>query len=122
MACVESDSFSTIQRILVKDVCMQTFKLFKSNFIIPGFQVVVWGKFGQCLNNLKTNFRASSRTIICPLTPLISGVCAMPLSTNLIFLTGSLRKLSLETMVTVLTILSHCRQAPSCTTSSRVGE
>lgn len=43
-------------------------------------QVVRWGRFGQCLINLKTKYRASSITrITCPLAPLISGVCAIRL-------------------------------------------
>lgn len=53
-------------------------ELFDSSFITAVSQVVVWGNLGQCLINLKTNIRASSMTrIICPLTPLISGVCAI---------------------------------------------
>lgn len=76
-----------------RDLCEQTFKLSESYFITLVSPVVVRGKFAQCLINLKTNFRASSVTIIiCPLTPLISGVCAIPLSTSLLLLTASLRK------------------------------
>lgn len=43
-----------------RDLGMQTLKLIESNFITPVSEVVAWGKFGQCLINLKTNFRASS--------------------------------------------------------------
>lgn len=76
-----------------RDLCEQTFKLSESYFITLVSPVVVRGKFAQCLINLKTNFRASSVTIIIwLLTPLISGVCAIPLSTSLLLLTASLRK------------------------------
>ena len=62
-----------------RDLCKQTFKLFESYFITLVSQVVVRGKFGQCLINLKTNFRASSVTIIiCPL--LLFQECVLFLS------------------------------------------
>lgn len=57
-----------------------SWSLFESSFIMFVSQVVRWGRFGQCLINLKTKCRASSITrIICPLAPLISGVCAIHL-------------------------------------------
>lgn len=77
----------------MKDLCIANLESLKAISVTPVSQVGVWGKFGQCLNNLKTNFRASSMTIIiCPLTPLISGVCAIPLSTSLLFVPASVRE------------------------------
>lgn len=47
-----------------RDLCIQTLKLIESNFMTSVSQVTVSGKFGQCLINLKNNFRASHMTII----------------------------------------------------------
>lgn len=72
---------------------MQTLKVIENYFITPVSQIAVWGKLGQCLTNLKTNFRALSMTIIiCPLTPCIPGVCAIPLSTSLLLPIAGLGK------------------------------
>lgn len=59
---------------------MQTLKVIENYFITPVSQIAVWGKLGQCLTNLKTNFRALSMTvIICPLTPVFQE-CVLSLS------------------------------------------
>lgn len=76
----------------MKEICAcKLLSFIENNCITPVSQVVVWGKFGQCLINSKTNFRASSVTTVCPLS-LISGVCALPLATSLLFLTATPRK------------------------------
>lgn len=80
-------------------------KIVESNFQAPVSQVVAWRELGQCLINLKTNFRASIMTIITHSpTPFISGVCATPLSTSLLFLTVSPRK-SVQRPQAVFTVL-----------------
>lgn len=111
----------------MKDLCMQTLPVVESDVITPVSQVVVWGKFGQCLNNLKTNFRASSMTIIiCPLTPLISGVRAIPLSTSLLFLLASVRE-SVEmppgrVLLQPSQVMSLSDKLPLCSSPARVGD
>lgn len=85
-------------------------------------QVVVWGKFGQCLINLKTNYRHRVWLIIGPLTPLFQEcVLSTPLSTSSLCLTSSLRK-------SVEIFLGNCcspgfwvflDKLPSCSSPSR---
>lgn len=112
----------------MKDLCVQTLTVIERNFITPVSQVVVWGKFGQCLNNLKTNFRAlSMMIIICPLTSLTSGVCAILLSTSLVFLTlcpseckrAESVQIASRPLLQPSQVMSLFRQAPSLLLSCR---